>query len=161
MYYYAIVDATRIEDMPAQLFELEEDPQYYSLFFDTPQAELTEAAPYLVQLESNSPFVEWLLDECWGQSWGIFLNSEADLDEVLEHLQSLLKVQDPEGKELFFRFYDPRVLRVYLPTCNNQELYQFFGPIVSYVAEDEKAEKFLQFIKGKQGIEIENISVFF
>jgi len=158
--YYAIVDAARIEDMPGRLFELEEDPQYYSLFFNTPQAELMDVAPYLVQLESDSPFLAWLLDDCRGQSWGIFLSSDAELDEVFEHLQGLLKVQTPDDKELFFRFYDPRVLRVYLPTCNVQELYQFFGPIISYVAEDDKADNFLQFTSSGEGIKIENISVF-
>ncbi len=30
---------------------------------------------------------------------------------------------------LVFRYYDPRVLRVYLPTCSPAEFARFFGPI--------------------------------
>jgi hypothetical protein len=160
---YVVLDAARVEAMPAQLFELEDNPEYFSLFFGTPQAELIDVAPYLVKVDMDSRLLAWMLDEGWGKSWGIFLTAAADveLEELFEHLRSLLKVKDPEGEELFFRFYDPRVLRIFLPTCNFQEIMQFFGPIISYVAEDDKAEKFLQFTKSGQGLEIEEISIFF
>lgn len=36
-----------------------------------------------------------------------------------------------------FRYYDPRVLRVYLPTCRPDELRTVFGPIRSYLVEGE------------------------
>ncbi|RKZ50316.1 MAG: DUF4123 domain-containing protein [Candidatus Parabeggiatoa sp. nov. 3] len=159
---YVVLDAARVEEIPAQLFELEEEPEYFSLFFETPQEEMIDVAPYLVELEPNSELLTWILNEGWGQSWGIFLTAaeNVELEELFEHLRSLLKVTDPEGEELFFRFYDPRVLRIFLPTCNAQELYQFFGPIISYIAEDDKAEKFLQFTNSGQSIEVEEISVF-
>jgi hypothetical protein len=32
---------------------------------------------------------------------------------------------------LLFRYYDPRVLRVYLPSCRPSELETVFGPVVS------------------------------
>jgi hypothetical protein len=46
-------------------------------------------------------------------------------------------VYGPENKLIFFRYYDPRVLRVYLPTCNAEEIRSVFGPISAYIAEDE------------------------
>jgi hypothetical protein len=59
-----------------------------------------------------------------------------------------------------FRFYDPRVLRIFLPTCNAQEVFQFFGPVVnSYLAENDDANILLQFSKGEQGLEIKNHTV--
>jgi hypothetical protein len=36
---------------------------------------------------------------------------------------------------MLFRYYDPRVLRSYLPTCTPEELAQVFGPIHSFVME--------------------------
>jgi len=76
-----------------------------------------------------------------------------ELEQLFEHLRSFLKVKEPDDKELFFRFYDPRVLRIFLPTCNAQEVFQFFGPVVnSYLAENDDAKTLLQFSKGEQGL---------
>ena len=61
------------------------------------------------------------------------------------HLRHFLEVQLPDGKQVYFRFYDPRVLRVFLPTCTADEINQFFGPIKQYLMEDEKPDKLLQF----------------
>jgi len=44
-------------------------------------------------------------------------------------------VQDAKGKDMYFRFYDPRVLRVFLPTCTPEELSDFFGPIAGFLIE--------------------------
>ena len=46
-------------------------------------------------------------------------------------------VYDPQGKPLYFRYYDPRVLRIYLPTCKESELKTVFGPVNSFYAEGE------------------------
>ena len=50
-----------------------------------------------------------------------------------------------EGQELYFRYYDPRVLRTYLPTCTPDELEQVFGPVLEYALEDEVEETLLRF----------------
>ena len=54
---------------------------------------------------------------------------DATLEELRRHFRKFLKVEDPKGKSLIFRYYDPRVLRVYLPTCNAMELQTVFGPV--------------------------------
>lgn len=39
---------------------------------------------------------------------------------------------------MFFRLYDPRVLRAFLPTCSERQLEELFAGVVSaYVAEGE------------------------
>ena len=52
-----------------------------------------------------------------------------------KHFRSLVTVHDENGKPLIFRFYDPRVLRTFLPTCNADELKTFFGKIETFFAE--------------------------
>jgi hypothetical protein len=52
------------------------------------------------------------------------------------HFRSLLTVHDETGKPMIFRFYDPRVMQNYLPTCNSGELETFFGKVDVYFAED-------------------------
>ena len=106
---------------------------------------LAETAPYLVQLERGTAFTEWLLTDGWGQSWGVFLSTRASPDEVRRHLRHFLKVKDDAGRSLYFRYYDPRVLRVYLPTCNEEELKLLFGPVERFWCETEDGRSILEY----------------
>jgi hypothetical protein len=56
-----------------------------------------------------------------------------------------LIVRDPSGNRLVFRYYDPRVLRVYLPTCYIGELGTVFGPINRFWTESDDREDMLEF----------------
>ena len=104
------------------------------------------AAPYLVALEPDSHVTNYLLKHEWGKSWGVFLRSDASLDQLRRHLRRLLVVRDEGGSRLLFRFYDPRVLRLYLPTCLLAELRLFFGPIHSYLVEGEQPGSAARFV---------------
>jgi hypothetical protein len=67
------------------------------------------------------------------------------LEDVRHHLRHFLMVEIEGGKPVYFRFYDPRVLRVYLPTCTDQERQQFFGPLANYLMEGEEKSVLLDF----------------
>jgi hypothetical protein len=56
-----------------------------------------------------------------------------------------LTVSGAEGRKLYFRFYDPRVLRVYLPTCTTDERSTFFGPVTCFLMEGEEPDELLLF----------------
>lgn len=60
------------------------------------------------------------------------------------HLTTLLEVRSPDRKKLFFRYYDPRVLQVFLPTCDSAQLRQVFGPIDRF---DMKAADSTQLVR--------------
>jgi hypothetical protein len=55
---------------------------------------------------------------------GIFASAREDIEGLRRQLRRLLRVQTEEGKTLLFRFYDPRVLRLYLPSA---EIATVFG----------------------------------
>ena len=76
-----------------------------------------------------------LIQEGWSHSWGVYLHADGKLEDVRHHLRRFLLVKHPQGKPVYFRFYDPRVLRVYLQTCTSDEITQVFGPIPRIVAE--------------------------
>lgn len=97
---------------------------------------LAAAAPYLVALEPAGPFLRALLADGWGDAWGVLLTSSARLDVLRRHFRRFLRVTDEQGQPLMFRYYDPRVLRVYLPTCTAEELALVFGPVSAYLIED-------------------------
>jgi hypothetical protein len=89
-----------------------------------------------VRLRADHPFTDELLDEGWGKSWGCLVSTALPIRELRGHLRRFLRVQTEEGKTLLFRFYDPRVLRAYLPTCTAEELETFMGPITRCMMED-------------------------
>jgi Domain of unknown function (DUF4123)/Inner membrane component of T3SS, cytoplasmic domain len=140
---YVILDAARDIKILAMLTQTKEEHQ--SLYEGVQGDKLAHVAPYLVRLQKDSLLLGSLVLEGWGNSWGVYLTCDRDFHEVRRHLRHFLEVQLPDGKQVYFRYYDPRVLRVYLPTCNADETKQFFGPIKCYLTEDEKPETLLRF----------------
>ena len=119
--------------------------EYSCLYSGTLAPELEIAAPYLVQLDHGYRDTHRLIRQAWGNSWGVFLKSSTSLKKLRRHLREFLIVQDTGGNRLVFRYYDPRVLRVYLPTCTAGELRTFFGPIESFWTEGESAGDMVEF----------------
>lgn len=143
MHTLAILDGASVPDLPIRLYEM--DPPNYCLFTGELEPDLQYAAPYLVYLFRNSDFTNWLLSECWGKHWGIFAQSRHSLGNMRRHFRSLVRVYDEDGKPMIFRFYDPRVLTSFLPTCNPGELKTVFGQIDTYFAEDAEAQSLVSF----------------
>jgi hypothetical protein len=139
---WALLDAARDQRIYGELrlSKLEHICLYAGKLPDT----LLRAAPYLVELAPTYSFTRPLLDMGWGRSWGVFLRVP-DPRNLRHHLRSLLRVQDETGRTLVFRYYDPRVLRVYLPTCTPAELAAVFGPIGAFLAESEDGEALLEY----------------
>ena|SRR5215472_4394932 len=141
---YAVLDGASIPDLLDHLYG-EVRPEFVCLYRGELAPDMAEVAPYLVWLQIGHPFTDWLLSEGWGKHWGIFALTSADLKATRRHFRTFLMVKDPEGKQLYFRYYDPRVLRIYLPTCNTAETCIVFGPILGYVLEAEQSETVLRF----------------
>lgn len=119
--------------------------EYECLYRGELKPDVAAAAPYLVELKADSELTPWILQQGWGKHWGIFVQSPEELPAMRRHFRTFLIVHNSEGKPLYFRYYDPRVLRTYLPTCNAEELGTIFGPVTAYVMEGEKPEALLRF----------------
>lgn len=140
---WMILDAARDRRIFSLLVECHLE---YSCLYSGPlQPELEMAAPHLVHLEHDDRETRRLIGQAWGNSWGVFLRSDSRLDSLRRHLRGFLLVRDPAGNRLVFRYYDPRVLRVYLPTCTPNELRTVFGPIEHFLVEDEGPQTALEF----------------
>ena len=142
---YAILDGA---SNPALLDHLYDDqPEFACLYRGELEPDIAECAPYLTRLEANTPFTQWALSG-WGKHWGIFALAECDFRILHRHLRSLNRVYDPEShKPLLFRYYDPRVLNVFLPTCDEEQSAKFFGPVQAYFAETEGEEDLARFYR--------------
>jgi hypothetical protein len=131
---WAILDGAR--DARVHLALLESRLEFLCLYSGKLPPTLEQKAPHLVQLLPGHRLTDRLLGDSWGESWGVLLTID-DASNLRHHLRKLLRVTVPGRRPLLFRFYDPRVLHAYLPTCTPDELAQVFGPIASFFVEGD------------------------
>ena len=139
---YLILDAARCnyEAIQAAIDKCRELNTFHdSLYqFNNKIAHLLTVAPYIFE-DKNGSLKNWFMQEGWGKSWGMIVQSAVPFEQVRYHLRKFLKVRTEDYKEMFFRYYDPRVLRVFLPSCNGSQLVEFFGSIHQMICESEDA----------------------
>ena len=134
---YAVLDGASVLDLLPQLQKY--SPEHCCLFAGRLHPEVAQTAPYLVKLDQQSKFYLWLIEKGWGNHWGIYATLPASMPfkRVRKHFRSFLRVRSPQGDPMLFRFYDPRVLSIFLPTCTDEEKEQIFGPVTDFVMEGE------------------------
>lgn len=125
---YAILDACDAPAVPKKFLELGSE-KAASLYQGTAQQELWEIAPYLMYLDV--PTLDWIISTLVEEPWGILVQSKSDLGSLRRHFRHFLFVAAPTGEQWYFRFYDPRVLRVFLPTCRAEQLILLDSPVSS------------------------------
>lgn len=136
---FAILDAARSERVRFLLAEAVDE--YRSLQDGLEAYTMAEVAPYVVHLQKDSHLLGRLVEEGWGQSWGVYLTSNAPFRDIRAHLQQLLFVKTKEDDRLLqFRFYDPRVLRIFLPTCTVRQMSEIYKGIDRFLCEDERRD---------------------
>jgi hypothetical protein len=120
---------------PGVLAFLKEGGAFFqSLYEGEPAAHIAPFGPFLVDLSTSPHLLPHLILRGWGKSWGIYLRSAQTFHEVRHHLRSLLLV-DAAGEKALFRFYDPRVLPIFLDTAAAEQCAEFFGLIEAFVLE--------------------------
>jgi hypothetical protein len=140
---YLLLDAAKMDGLIHTARELNKNCE--CLYKGGSEEELADYAPYIFSFEQDTEFAVWIHHNGFGNSWGIFVNSEESMEVIYKHFRKFLMVKTEEGKQLYFRFYDPRVLRIFLPTCDAQQLAEFFGPIHYFFMEDEDPNFALKF----------------
>jgi hypothetical protein len=139
---FAILDGASVPDLLDHLYARRR-PEFICLYRGELEPDMAEVAPYLVRLEPEAPFTQWLLEQGWGRHWGVFARARADLKTMRRHLRGFLMVQGPPDRQLYFRYYDPRVLPLFLPTCDITQLKRVFGPITYYFCETNSGSEAL------------------
>ncbi len=154
---YAVLDAARDEMV---LPWIRESGAHALSLYDGWQAdELADVAPYLVAVPRGSDALGDLLANAWGRAWGVFLASGAEPRDLRRHLRRFLRVRVEHRGRMLFRYYDPRVLRAFLPTCTLEEANTFFGPVDAFVAEGHAGESLLRFRVTPDGVETETDAI--
>jgi len=135
---YLLLDASRMKTALSEAKRL--NGNFRSLFKGRSEVDLEFVAPYIFSYVRGSEFSEWYMKNGWGKGWGIMLRTPASMDELHEHCRKFLLVEDEDKQELYFRFYDPRILSIFLPTCSSEQLRHFFGPIDYFMIENKDGD---------------------
>lgn len=154
---YGIIDGVSVPDLRSLT---ESAAGRHGCLFPGPLPfEVERAAPHLVELDPDAELARRWWGEGWGEHWGILahLPSEWGFNEVRRHFRTFLRVRLPDKRTVLFRYYDPRVLRAYLPTCTADESAMVFGPVTSYLLEDPDPSVVLRFTPGSDGVELKRI----
>jgi len=155
---YAVVDAARdpyLAIVPRDQLKM----KTYTLLEGEMARFLDLVAPHLILIDLESEYLD-LWFERLGNSAGILLLTEKSPRSLRSHLRNIFTVTDEENNEFFFRYYDPRVLRVYLPTCTSREAKVFFGPIRRILVEGEGVGGLLVCEASETGVKIDEKLVY-
>lgn len=148
---YAILDANVEERVPQLL--LASGELYQFMPEGLPEVGLQQPGAFMTYVPVTSLLLPKLIQMGWGQHWLLFFTCMHPFAEVRKHLRQFLLVKSDDNKSFYFRFYDPRLLQLFLPACSPQEITQFFGPVQCFVMEDAfDPSKLLEFSVTPQGL---------
>jgi hypothetical protein len=142
---YTVIDGASAPILLGKIAEYE--PKYTCLFRGELSIEMAEVAPYMVKLKPDDDFTNWLLEYATEYPCCIFAQTDKDFLALRKHFRSFLRVESPEGETLHFRYYDPRVLNVYLPSCEEEDNKILYADVIErYFLFDRNEQIFTEFI---------------
>ena len=95
-------------------------------------------SPYVVELAPSDPLSKMWRSQGWGKNWGILIVSPENLGYVRRRLRHFTQAKLPNGEgPVLFRFWDPRVFRIYMPLVEPDQLVPWFQGIDRYIVETE------------------------
>lgn len=119
LHTYAILDAARVTNLP-ELLE-RSSLQHRCLFKDKAYDDLNNVAPWIVRLEENNSFTRNLFTRSdaprhlWDTKPGLYVRSDATLDDMYRHFRKFTRIQDEDEKWHFLAFWShPIGVRLFL-----------------------------------------------
>ena len=154
---FGLLDAARSDTIYPYLRD--HVPTAQSLFQGSRARELALVSPYLMALTPNQALSQWFFLNGWGRQWGILCESTEAGNILLRHFQKIIAVYSDEGKPLYFRFYDPRVLKLYLQSATPDDLKKLFGPVAAFYVEGNTPDSLTQYILSSDRLVTRNLDL--
>ncbi|KIQ37857.1 DUF4123 domain-containing protein [Pseudomonas viridiflava] len=126
---YLVLDGGLINDLPQNLLRMEHFALCHPLYQSTAYEAIVECGPMLVEITTNETLQKLFRDK-WRSDSGIWLESNSSHIELIEHLRSLVHVKLESGMTALFRYYDPRITRLWLTAMDTVQRDYLLGPIV-------------------------------
>jgi hypothetical protein len=133
---YLLIDCAGIEGgaarLPRTVFS-----EFDCLFTGDLADELEDVAPYLGRLKGWDAEVQAVVEDLLRHRVATLVTLRPPLEsaeppsfaQVHRHLRKFNVVYAPDGKPLFWRYYDPRVVIDVLKVLDGKQLEAFFGPM--------------------------------
>lgn len=132
---FILVEAARRPDIEV-VFQGFETP-YLPLYQGAAADEYALHAPYLAQVDAGSRAADWLIEESWGQGWGVWLRSARSLAELRKHFRKFTQLYNPtEDCWFLFRFYAPETVRRIIPALPPRDFTAFTQDIEAFITPD-------------------------
>lgn len=142
---YAIIDALKKPDIAVLLDAYE--TEWSCLWKGELGEQFSLYAPYIVRLEKDKPFTEWLIRSSRGNGWGIFIRSYLSLNELTHHLRKFNQLYDEVNKMwVMFRYYAPETVREFIPFLPADDFAEFTTGLTNIICENPKEKNSLVFI---------------
>jgi|GEM_PF-4200080 len=134
---FAILDACD-SNIIADKVHKASQTSFVSLYKGKAETEFSAFAPYVTLC--NSETIAWIEQNLYGSYWGYYLvaATSCSLKEMRRHLRNFLMVCGPEGKQLYLRFYDPRIILPFLEASDSHQRDAFFGPCGLFLVEENE-----------------------
>ncbi|SER84798.1 protein of unknown function [Pseudomonas sp. NFACC02] len=141
---YLLLDGAKIENLPTTVYSLEDSPTVEWLYRTTRYEALFDVGPALVLLRAGSDLEHAFMDR-WQHDAGVMIESDAPLQTLTAHLRSLVHARVTGDVAVLFRYYDPRVMRHWLPAMRADEKDHMMGPInrVRLPARTDQGEQWI------------------
>jgi hypothetical protein len=133
---YVMIDCAGVEGgaerLPRAAFS-----EFECLFTGDLADELEDVAPYLGQALSWGEEVQAVIEDLMKRQVATLVTLRPPPDgaeppsfaQVHRHLRKFNVVYAPDGKPLFWRYYDPRIIVDVLKVLDDRQLEAFFGPM--------------------------------
>ena len=127
---HAVIDAAVVPDIAARLKAAPDLPGWDCLQRGALKPEVAARAAYIAELAPAAAFTQWLLHDAVSAfpGWGLLLVSAQPLLAMREHCRRLAEVRTPEGRRRPWRWHDPALLEVLLPTFGAEQSARLFAP---------------------------------
>lgn len=131
---YLLIDTAQVPDSQRKLERW--NLPYISLFEHTPEQSLIEIAPLLIPLvylpvELTRTVCDWAMDLAYGAPWLCWMSSRLAAEELAEHLRKFHTVGLNEGDTMIMRWYDTRILPVWMACLSPVQVTQFTAGILA------------------------------
>lgn len=124
---HAILDGRVLPDLPARLAQSQAEWDCLRRGALSP-AQAAQAA-YIVELRLGSPLLRWLIGEATTAfpGWGVLMRSTRPLLAMRELARDLMEARLPGGERRLWRWWDPELLALFLPSCSHEQRDRVFA----------------------------------
>lgn len=128
---YLLLDGAVEPKLLSLIFDQQTEPQVFPLYAHTPFANLQGISPLLVAVDIDDGLFAEYVNKGIAKHWGLLLSSDHSFEQLVQHAQWWLTMNHPDGGEMLFRGYDPRIAWRLLAASTPEQHAYWLGPFAS------------------------------